>query len=163
MKKIAILLVSVMNLGLFSACSSGVISDSPKVEAKMSKQTVTYVSEYDFSQTVNRLKKALATRNLNVFTEVDHAKGAQKASLELAPSHLILFGNPKVGTLLMQKNIEMGIELPMKAHIFEQDGEIKVKMTDIKALAQTHGLDASVPPVSKVAEVLEAIAREATQ
>ena len=163
MKKIAILLVSVMNLGLFSACSSGVTYEAPQVDVKMSKQTMTYVSEHDFSQTVNRLKKALATRNLNVFTEVDHAKGAQKAGLELGPSHLILFGNPKVGTLLMQKNVEMGIELPMKALIFEQDGEIKVKMTDIKALAQTHGLDASVPPVSKVTEVLESIAREATQ
>ncbi len=163
MKKAAIILVSVMSLGLLSACSSDVTSAPHKTEVKMTKQTVTYVSQHNLTETVSRLKQALATRNLNVFTEVDHAKGAQKAGLELSSSHLILFGNPKVGTVLMQKNIEMGIDLPMKALVFEQDGQIKVRMTDIKALAETHGLDASVPPVSKVAGVLNAIALEATQ
>lgn len=122
-----------------------------------------YISEYEFNETVDRLKKAMTVRKLNVFTEVDHANGAQNVGLELNPSHLILFGNPKVGTLMMKKNIETGIDLPMKALIFEQDGQIKVRMTDIKAVAETHGLDASVPPVSKVARVLNAIALEATQ
>lgn len=163
MKKAAIILVSAMSLGLLSACSSDVTPKPHKTEVKMTEQTVTYVSQHDLAGTVSRLKQALAARKLNVFTEVDHAKGAQKAGLELSPSHLILFGNPKIGTLLMQKNIEMGIDLPMKALVFEQDGQVKVRMTDIKTVAESHGLDASVPPVSKVAGVLNAIALEATQ
>ena len=163
MKKAAILLVSLLSLGSLSACSSDVTIKPEKTEVKMMKQTVTYISEHGFADTVSRLKQALAARKLNVFTEVDHAKGAKAADLDLNSSHLILFGNPKVGTLMMKKNIEMGIDLPMKALIFEQDNQVKVIMTDIKAVAETHGLDSSVPPVSKVADVLNAIALEATR
>lgn len=121
-----------------------------------------YTSDMSFDETVAQLRDAIKDRKLGIFIEVDHQAGAEKAGLDLGRAHLILFGNPRVGTLLMQQNIEIGLDLPMKALVFEQAGEVKLKMTDIVALASAHDIPSDRPPVSKVASVLKAIATTAT-
>ncbi len=129
----------------------------------VSEQKLIYESQHDFNETLTRLKAALEKRNLNIFTEVDHQAGAEKVDLKLDKNHLVIFGNPKVGTLLMQKNPQFGIDLPLKALIYAEGNKVFLRMTDISTLGQTHGLDISNPPISKVRDVLNQIAVEATE
>ncbi len=74
--------------------------------------------------TVNKITSILKTKGLTVFDIVDHKKGAESASMELRPTTLIIFGNPKVGTKLMQCDQTVGADLPMKFLVW-QDGEGK--------------------------------------
>ena len=78
-------------------------------------------SAHDVSTTADRLVNALNAKGMTVFDRIDHAAGAQKAGLELAPTTLVIFGNPKVGTPLMQCAITAAIDLPQKMLIWQDD------------------------------------------
>lgn len=121
------------------------------------------VSQNGFDGTEARLRKAIADRNLEVFHVVDHSRAAQSVGQNLEHNKLFLFGSPKVGTALMQQNPSMGLELPMRALIYNHNGEIHVRVTDIKSLATAYGLDVESGAVPNVALALDMIAREATQ
>jgi len=114
-------------------------------------------SPHSFSVTEDKIRDAIAARPLNLFGEVKHSVGAQKAGLELPPSTLFIFGNPKGGTPLMARNPEMGIELPLKIHVFEKDGNVFVNYTDIAAVAQAYGLDPAALPTPNIAKMLEGL------
>lgn len=152
-------------VGVFglAACSTTIAEQpQPEVSTVAAPSTV-YVSAHDFDVTLTNLKQAINKRGLNIFSEIDHTAGAASVELDLPNVRLVQFGNPKVGTLLMQKNIELGLALPMKALVYEDAGSVKLKTTNIVMLAMAHGLPTDKPPVSNVAGVLEAIAIEATQ
>lgn len=114
-------------------------------------------SPYDFETTIARVKDEISKRPLNLFAVVPHSAGAQKAGLELAPSTLFIFGNPKGGAPLMARNPEMGIELPLKVHVFETDSGVKVNYTDIAAVVASHGGDPAALPTPKIADMLEGL------
>lgn len=153
---------------LFLALQSGCAKEAQtkhetNTASVVSEQELIYESQHDFNETLTRLKAALEKRNLNIFAEVDHQAGAEKVDLKLNKNHLVIFGNPKVGTLLMQKNPQFGIDLPMKALIYGEGNKVFLRMTDISTIGQKHGLDTSNPPISKARDVLNQIAVEATE
>lgn len=116
-------------------------------------------------ETLERLLAALAARKLTVFARVDHAAGAASVGLPLRPTEVVIFGNPKGGTALMQDRQSAGIDLPLKALIFEDaGGKAWLTYNDPAWIAERHGLGAaSAAAVKAMAELLGAIAREATQ
>jgi uncharacterized protein (DUF302 family) len=116
-------------------------------------------------ETVNRLLAALATRKLTVFARVDHAAGAASVGLPLRPTEVVIFGNPKGGTALMQEQQSAGIDLPLKALVWEDaDGKVWLTYNDPAWIAQRHGLGtASATAVKAMAAPLSAIVQEATQ
>ena len=120
-------------------------------------------SQKNFDSTVARLQLAIEKRQLNLFQVIDHGAGAQRAGLPLGKSKLFLFGNPKVGTQFMQADPMFGLDLPMKALVFEKDGEVYNTTTDIDALAVKHGVEGLEPVRAKVRQVLAGIAAEAAQ
>ncbi|VAW61639.1 hypothetical protein MNBD_GAMMA09-3846 [hydrothermal vent metagenome] len=71
-------------------------------------------SPYSVSKTIDRIESVLKKKGITVFARVDHKAGANKAGLKMTDAQLLIFGNPKLGTPLMNENILMGIELPMK-------------------------------------------------
>lgn len=123
----------------------------------MTRTILQKTSPHSFAVTEGKIRDAIGARPLNLFGEVPHSKGAAKAGLELAPSTLFIFGNPKGGTPLMARNPEMGIELPLKIHVFEKDGQVTVSYTNIAAVVETYGGDASALPTPKIAEMLEGL------
>ncbi len=161
MKKLSVTLLAVMSVGILPACNNGGQSASGS-EASAPAGKV-YVSQHNFDATLGKLRGAIQSRQLMVMNEIDHSKGAKSVGLELERTHLVLFGSPKVGTLLMQQNPQMGLELPMKALIFEQDGKVFVRVTNIEALADTYNLKTAEGPVPNVALALDMIAKEATK
>ncbi|MCP1676412.1 uncharacterized protein (DUF302 family) [Natronocella acetinitrilica] len=97
-------------------------------------------SEHDLDTTVERLLSALDEAGMNVFGEVDHAAGAERAGMTLDPTYLVMFGNPEVGTRLMECGRSVAIDLPMKALIWEEDGTVYIGYNDAEYLADRHGL-----------------------
>ncbi len=90
----------------------------------------------------NSIVEALEGRGMTVFSKIDHAHGAREAGLELRPTMLIIFGNPKVGTGLMQCDQKMGIELPMKLLVWQDEGgETNIGYYDPTAFADYYMLE----------------------
>jgi uncharacterized protein (DUF302 family) len=124
----------------------------------------TLSSRHPARDTMDRLLAALAKRNMTVFARIDHAAGAASAGLELRPTEVVIFGNPKGGTALMQDRQSAGIDLPLKALVWEDaDGKIWLGYNDPAWIAQRHGLGAaSAGAVEAMAKALAAIAAEVT-
>ena len=121
---------------------------------------ITVTSPHGFEDTVARVAASIEKRPLNLFAKIDHAAGAAKAELELAPSTLFIFGNPKGGTPLMARNPQMGIVLPLKMHVYQDGDAVKISFTDIVAEAKTHGLDSSQLPIPNIVKMLGGLAAE---
>src|ERR1700682_3317360 len=121
-------------------------------------------THYPARDTRERLLAALAKRTMTVFARIDHTAGAASAGLKLRPTEVVIFGNPKGGTALMQDRQSAGIELPLKALVWEDaDGKIWLSYNDPAWIAQRHGLGAaSAGAVEAMAKALAAIAAEVT-
>jgi uncharacterized protein (DUF302 family) len=121
-------------------------------------------SHYPARDTMERLLAALAKRTMTVFARIDHTAGAASAGLKLRPTEVVIFGNPKGGTALMQDRQSAGIDLPLKALVWEDaDGKIWLSYNDPAWIAQRHGLGAaSAGAVEAMAKALAAIAAEVT-
>jgi uncharacterized protein (DUF302 family) len=124
----------------------------------------TIPSNYGPTDTMGRLEAAVKAKGLTVFAHVDHAAGAADAGLPLRPTDLLIFGNSKGGTPLMQATQTMGIDLPLKALVWQDaSGKTWLSYDDLNWVAKRHGLSAEVQAtVNGLGAVLEAIAITAT-
>ena len=119
-------------------------------------------SRFSANETMARLLAALAERNLTVFARVDHGTGAASVGMSLRTTELVIFGNPKGGTPLMQDQQSAGIDLPLKALVWEgAEGKVWLSYNDPAWIAQRHSLSArSNPAVTAMADLLSRIAHE---
>lgn len=119
-------------------------------------------SPHSVAATADRIEAAATAKGMTVFGRVDHSGGAAKAGLELKPMLLVMFGNPKGGTPLIQAEPGMGLSLPLKVLIWEDAaGQVQVAYDPPADLATLRGLDPAHPALGKVAAALEAITSEA--
>lgn len=114
-------------------------------------------SPHPFADTVDRLEKAIEARGLVMFAKIDHAAAAEKAGLKLRPTLVLVFGNPKGGTPLMQGTPTVAIDLPLKALVWQgDDGKVKVAVNNAE-FYRRHGLsDEQAKPLAGVAGLVEA-------
>lgn len=97
-------------------------------------------SHHSVEETLQRLQSLLAEKSVNIFALVDHSGEAAKAGLQMRPTKLLIFGNPKAGTPLMQAAPSLAIDLPLKALIWEDaDGKIWLTFNDPAYLQHRHG------------------------
>ena len=124
---------------------------------------ITVASAFPVSETVDRLAAAAEAAGMRVFARVDHAAGAAEAGMPLRPTELILVGNPRGGTPLMQDRQTAGIDLPLRALAWEDaEGRVWVTTNDAAWIAARHGLgEASAAAVSAVSAGLARIVEEA--
>lgn len=121
-------------------------------------------STHSVKDTADRLEKILATKGMTVFVRIDHAAGAKKVGLDLPPTELVIFGNPKVGTPLMQSSRSVAIDLPQKALIWKDDrGQVWLTYNDPNYLAGRHGITGCEAVLEKVDGALRNFAAAATQ
>jgi uncharacterized protein (DUF302 family) len=125
---------------------------------------ITVPSHFSVPQTMERLVAFAASHGLTVFARIDHADGAAQVGLPLRPTELVIFGNPKGGTPLMQDHQTAGIDLPIKALAWEDaDRKVWLAYNDAAWIAQRHGLGpASAQAVKAIAAGLAAAATAAT-
>jgi uncharacterized protein (DUF302 family) len=120
-------------------------------------------SPYDVAETVSRAQDAMEERGLTIMMMVDHGANAEGADLELRPTQLIVFGNPQLGTQLMQAGQTVAIDLPQKMLVWEDaEGQVHLAYNDSQYLAQRHNLSGVDEVLSKISGALSAIAEEAT-
>lgn len=120
-------------------------------------------SAYDVATTADRLVNRLKAQDMKVFARIDHAQGAARVKQSLRPTELIIFGNPKVGTPLMQCAQTAALDLPQKALIWRDDaGDVWLAYNDPRYLARRHELQGCDAVLSKIAGALDRFARFAT-
>jgi uncharacterized protein (DUF302 family) len=126
---------------------------------------ITIRSVRSFVETAAVLKDALKARGLTIFAEIDHAAGAAEANMPLRPTTLVMFGNPKGGTPLMQADQRSGIDLPLKLLIWEDfEGKVWLTYNDPVWIAERHGLGSVIQPIAaSLSDLLKAVARESAQ
>jgi len=113
---------------------------------------------------MNRFEAEVRARGMTVFAHIDHAAGAAAAGLSLRPTELLIFGNASVGTPLMESVQTLGIDLPLKALVWQDaQGAAWLSYNDPAFLARRHGLQAANnSAVSSMAAALHEIALKAT-
>jgi len=120
-------------------------------------------SSHEVKATADRLENTLKQKGMTVFARIDHAAGAQKVGQKLRPTELIVFGNPKVGTPLMQCRQSTAIDLPQKALIWEdQEGTVWYSYNDPNYLVERHGITGCAEVVKKIEKALGNFAKAAT-
>lgn len=111
------------------------------IVANIANATEAVKSKYDFETTMKNIKNIMTEKKIPVFAEFDHAKNAKDVELELNPTSVIVFGNPKVGTFLMQENQKIAIELPLRISVWKDaKNNVFVNSTDIKSLAKQYNI-----------------------
>lgn len=104
-------------------------------------QIKTIESKYSVKETLDRLSVILKKKGIKVMARVNHAAGAKAAGLDLPPTELLIFGNPKLGTPLMQSQRLIGLDLPMKVLAWQNAaGKTNVSYTTPAALKARHGI-----------------------
>jgi uncharacterized protein (DUF302 family) len=126
---------------------------------------MTVPSRHDVKVTVDRLEAAAKAKGLAIFARIDHAAGARTASLTLRPTELLIFGNAKGGTPLMQLRQTIGIDLPLKALAWEDAaGNTWLSYNEPAWLASRHGLTGQADnSVKALADAIEALAKGAAR
>jgi uncharacterized protein (DUF302 family) len=125
---------------------------------------VSVKSSYDVTATANRLEKVLGEKGVTVFARIDHAQGALSIGQTLKPTLLIVFGNPAMGTPLIQRSRSIGIDLPLKALIWEDKaGQVWLSYNDPDYLFGRHGLTEMGDAMRKMQQTLAGLAAAATQ
>ena len=124
---------------------------------------ITMKSPYSVDETLNRFEEAVKGKGMTVFARVDHAKGAAAVGKELRPTEVLIFGNPNIGTLLMQSNQTSGIDLPLKLLAWQDaDGQVWIAYNDPAYLVQRHNITDRDPVVEKMRNALSIFATTAT-
>jgi uncharacterized protein (DUF302 family) len=96
-------------------------------------------SRYSYADTIARLSDEITKAGNTIFAAIDQSAAAAGAGLSLRPTSLIVFGNPKGGTPLMEAFPLLGLELPLKVLVWEEDGEVKVAYAPMWEVAQRYG------------------------
>ena len=125
---------------------------------------ITIPSSFGAEETADRLESEITGRGMTVFARVDHAAGAAQVGMTLRPTELLIFGNAKGGTPLMQSVQTIGIDLPLKALVWQDDAGVTwLSYNDPASLARRHGLGEQVKaPVNAMSSALKAMAAKAT-
>jgi uncharacterized protein (DUF302 family) len=111
-------------------------------------------------RTADRLAAAIEARGMTIMARIDHAAAAQGVGLPLRPTLLLIFGNPKAGTLLMQQAQSTGIDLPLKALVWQDDHDKTwLAYNDPHWLAARHDVVAG-PIVEAMRQALAAVAQQ---
>ena len=113
--------------------------------------------------TADLIEEILSRKGLTVFARINHAAGAQKIGEALHPTELIIFGNPKAGTPLMQSSQSAAIDLPQKALVWEDEaGQVWFSYNDPRYLAKRHAIKGCDEVITNTETALGNLAEAAT-
>ena len=121
--------------------------------------------ELSVNDTIAKIEKIVESKakaGLGVFSIIDHKKGADKVKMELAETKVILFGNPKLGTKLMQKDPLVALDLPMKVLVFSENNVTKIVYRDPAKWAENFDLNGS-KLVEKMVKAMDGITSAASK
>jgi uncharacterized protein (DUF302 family) len=163
------LIVMLASSMVFTASLGHAANDAPADQMQGSNVMtpdglITSGSEFDPHETMDRVAAAVAKRGITILARIDHAAAAAKVGLKLRPTEVLIFGNPVTGTPLMQAAQTIGIDLPLKMLVWQDEaGKTWLAYNDPRWLAKRHGIESVVAQnLDGMAAALAAIAKEAT-
>jgi len=122
----------------------------------------TIPSNFGPKETMDRLEAEIRAKGMEMFARIDHAAGATEVGLTLRPTELIIFGNARGGTPLMQSVQIVGIDLPLKALVWEDaSGKTWLSYNEPSWIVHRHGLGVRAEIIDKLGAALSGIARKA--
>jgi uncharacterized protein (DUF302 family) len=131
--------------------------------AAADKGLVVKPSAYGVDETLDRLEEVLKKKGLTIFARIDHSAGAAKVQLNLRPTQVLIFGNPKMGTALMQSSQTVGIDLPMKVLAWKDEaGKAWIAYNDPSYLADRHQINDRGEVLQKMTGALAKLTDKAT-
>ncbi|NMH87011.1 DUF302 domain-containing protein [Flavivirga algicola] len=124
---------------------------------------ISKISHQDFDTTYQKLKDVIENNpNLKIIVELNHQTNASSVGLELNPTRIIMFGNPNLGTPLMQNTQIIGLDLPQKILVYQDDeGVVSVSYNDPLYLKDRHGITNQEEIINKIAGALDKITNAA--
>ncbi|MBZ9629214.1 DUF302 domain-containing protein [Salegentibacter sp. LM13S] len=148
-----------------SKASGGKVKKSGKFKLDKHQGIISEISEFDFKTTYDRLINTIEENpNLQVFSEIDHFKNAEKVGLGLRPTRLIIFGNPNIGTPIMQENTKIALEFPVKFLVWRDEaGIVKISYNDPAFLAQRFNMNKSIPQLETMRNALDNLSKNAAK
>jgi len=144
--------VAVVALMMLGTVASAVANDTG-IEQRLSEDAIAVVDQ--------RLRATLAERGMTLMTVVDHRANAMSVGLDLPETRTFIFGNPRVGTPMMQCQGSMALDLPQKMVVRETGEGVRLEWNSPHYLAERHALEECDLPLDKVAGVLEGVAAAA--
>ncbi|MCH8554769.1 MAG: DUF302 domain-containing protein [Schleiferiaceae bacterium] len=126
------------------------------------RKLIEHESHFSFAATQARLEQTLKANQLEIFAVIDHQAGAKKAGLEMSKAVVVIFGNPNVGTSLMQENMALAIDLPLRYLIYETpSGNVVLSYFDITFMESEYGIN-QPEKLAKIGANLENMALSVT-
>ena len=123
----------------------------------------TIASDHGPKETMDRLEAEIKAKGMTVFARIDHAAGARKAGLELADEELVIFGDPRVGTLLMKADAAVGYELPLRLLVWDAGGQTMIGYRRPTELRDDFALGDQLEILQRMENLLAQIAAEASR
>jgi uncharacterized protein (DUF302 family) len=137
---------------LLSLSATNVASAQNAVQPVPDSGIVRVKSAYSVPETVARLKADVANKGIRFFEEIDQAKLASDAGVNLRPSTLLVFGNPPLGTLFIRSNPLAALDWPVRLLVLEdENGQVWAAYTDFSYIAQRHAIDGADAEAFKTA------------
>ena len=142
-KKIALILVTALSL--------------------MANDIIVKESCTDVTTTANNIKDVVSKNNLSVFAIINHSGNAKMVDMKLNEAKMVIFGNPRLGTALMQQDMKVGLDLPLRVLVYrDTDGKVKMAYRDGSWLEERHILNAP-KKVAKVNKAMDTFTTKASQ
>ncbi|MCP5197142.1 MAG: DUF302 domain-containing protein [Gammaproteobacteria bacterium] len=138
-----------------------ILSIAPPVCAE--DGVISVQSSFNVKETADRMESILKEKGMTVFNRIKHSEAASKVGIELRDTELIIFGNPKVGSLLMKCQQSVAIDLPQKALVWEDDRDkVWISYNDPRYLVKRHNLTDCKEVISKIEKALAGIVKSAS-
>ncbi len=143
--------------------ATSLIAFAMMTTAAYSQALTVMESKFGVRETSDRLAAELDKRGIKVAARVDHAAGAKAVGLEMPPTEVVMFGNPKLGTPLMLAQPSVAIELPMKMLIWQDKaGKVWIGYSPPSALASRYQISGQDEPLKTMAGALQGLAKAAS-
>ena len=109
-----------------------------------------FQSPLAFEETVAALQKTLNSKGITIFATIEHHKAAEAVGESMSPATVLIVGNPKVGTALMQENPLLAIELPLKILIYEEGKTVNIRYEKVTAIAEKYHIKQNFSTAEKI-------------
>ena len=113
-----------------------------------------FQSPLAFEETIAALQKTLNNKGITIFATIEHHKAAEAVGETMQPATVLIVGNPKVGTALMQENPRFAIELPLKILIYEDEKKVNIRYEKVAAIAKKYDIKQNFSTAEKIDAVM---------
>ncbi len=109
-----------------------------------------FQSLLSFEETVAAIQKTLNSKGITIFATIDHQAAAKAVGETMQPATVLIVGNPKVGTALMQENLLLAIELPLKILVYQEGKTVNIRYEKIAAIAEKYHIKQNFGTAEKI-------------